>query len=75
MFEIPKINQIVKINVFDDGRREFEQYINQWKITKVMFEGGKIVGDRASSFLACVFLYAFMKIRAKITKMKNIFPF
>lgn len=42
MFEIPKINQIVKINVFDDGRREFEQYINQWKITKVMFGGGKI---------------------------------
>ena len=40
MFEIPKINQIVKINVFDDGRREFEQYINQWKITRV--GGGKI---------------------------------
>ena len=42
MFDLPKINQIVKINVFDDGRREFEKYINQWKVTKTMFKGGKI---------------------------------
>jgi hypothetical protein len=42
MLKTPKINQIVKINTFDDGRQEYSQYKNEWRITKTMFNGGKI---------------------------------
>ena len=36
---MPKINQIVKINTFDDGCQEYSQYKNEWRITKTMFNG------------------------------------
>jgi hypothetical protein len=39
---MPKINQMVKINTFDDGRQKYSQYKNEWHITKTMFNGGKI---------------------------------
>jgi hypothetical protein len=39
---MPVINQIVKINTFDDGRREYLKFKNEWRITKTMFNGGKL---------------------------------
>ena len=36
------MNKIVEIIVFDDGNDEFKDYVNQWKITKEMFNGGKV---------------------------------
>ena len=36
------MNKIVEIIVFDDGNDEFKEYENIWKITKEMFNGGKI---------------------------------
>ncbi len=34
--------RIVRIHVFDDGRQKFQDYINRWRITKTMFNGGKL---------------------------------
>lgn len=39
---MPAINQIVKINTFDDGRQEYLKFKNEWRITKTMFNGGKL---------------------------------
>ena len=39
---MPVINQIVKINTFDDGRQEYLKFKNEWRITKTMFNGGKL---------------------------------
>ncbi len=36
------MNKIVEIIVFDDGNDEFKDCVNQWKITKEMFNGGKV---------------------------------
>jgi hypothetical protein len=36
------MNKIVEIIVFDDGNDEFKGYENKWKITKEMFNGGKV---------------------------------
>tara|TARA_Y100000996_G_C22344277_1_gene570020 strand:- start:54 stop:254 length:201 start_codon:yes stop_codon:yes gene_type:complete len=36
------MNKIVEIIVFDDGNDEFKEYENIWKITKEMFNGGKV---------------------------------
>lgn len=36
------MNKIVEIIVFDDGNDEFKEYENKWKITKEMFNGGKV---------------------------------
>jgi len=36
------MNKIVEIIVFDDGNDEFKGYENIWKITKEMFNGGKV---------------------------------
>ena len=36
------MNKIVEIIVFDDGNDEFKGYENRWKITKEMFNGGKV---------------------------------
>tara|TARA_B110000003_G_C16610120_1_gene519099 strand:+ start:1354 stop:1554 length:201 start_codon:yes stop_codon:yes gene_type:complete len=36
------MNKIVEIIVFDDGNDEFKDCINRWKITKEMFNGGKV---------------------------------
>ncbi len=36
------MNPIVMITVFDDGNDEFKSFINEWKITKKMFNGGKV---------------------------------
>ena len=36
------MNPIVMITVFDDGNDEFKSFPNEWKITKKMFNGGKV---------------------------------
>jgi len=36
------MNKIVEIIVFDDGNDEFKGNENKWKITKEMFNGGKV---------------------------------
>jgi len=36
------MNKIVEIIVFDDGNDEFKECENIWKITKEMFNGGKV---------------------------------
>ena len=36
------MNKTVEIIVFDDGNDEFKEYENIWKITKEMFNGGKV---------------------------------
>ena len=36
------MNKIVEIIVFDDGNDEFKEFENIWKITKEMFNGGKV---------------------------------
>ena len=36
------MNKTVEIIVFDDGNDEFKSFINEWKITKKMFNGGKV---------------------------------
>ena len=36
------MEKIVAIIVFDDGNIEFKDYTNEWKITKEMFNGGKV---------------------------------
>ena len=33
---------IVTIIVFDDGRGDFKKHINEWIITKKMFNGSKV---------------------------------
>ena len=36
------MSKIVEIIVFDDGNYEFKECENIWKITKEMFNGGKV---------------------------------
>ena len=36
------MSEIVTITVFDDGRGDFKKHINEWKITKKMFNGSKV---------------------------------
>jgi hypothetical protein len=36
------MSEIVIITVFDDGRGDFKKYINEWIITKKMFNGSKV---------------------------------
>ena len=36
------MNEIVTIHIFDDGREHFKKYINEWNITKKMFNGSKV---------------------------------
>ena len=36
------MSEIVTITVFDDGRGDFKKYINEWIITKKMFNGSKV---------------------------------
>ena len=36
------MNEIVTICIFDDGNNDFKQFINEWKITKKMFNGSKV---------------------------------
>jgi len=33
------MSEIVTITVFDDGRGDFKKHINEWIITKKMFNG------------------------------------
>lgn len=36
------MSEIVSIRVFDDGNTIFKNFINEWKITKKMFNGSKV---------------------------------
>jgi hypothetical protein len=36
------MSEIVTIHTFDDGRGDFKKYINEWIITKKMFNGSKV---------------------------------
>ena len=36
------MSRIVTIHTFDDGRGDFKKYINEWIITKKMFNGSKV---------------------------------
>ena len=36
------MSEIVTIIVFDDGRGDFKKHINEWIITKKMFNGSKV---------------------------------
>ena len=36
------MSEIVTIIVFDDGREDFKKHINEWIITKKMFNGSKV---------------------------------
>jgi len=36
------MSEIVTITVFDDGRGDFKKHINEWIITKKMFNGSKV---------------------------------
>jgi hypothetical protein len=36
------MNKTVEIIVFDDGNDIFKEHPNQWKVTKEMFNGGKV---------------------------------
>ena len=36
------MNKTGEIIVFDDGNDEFKSFPNEWKITKKMFNGGKV---------------------------------
>ena len=36
------MSEIVTIHTFDDGRGNFKKYINEWIITKKMFNGSKV---------------------------------
>ena len=62
---MPAINQIVKINTFDDGRQEYLKFKNEWRITKTMFNGPKLelinVKDKNDCF---VFKYKFKPHRS-----------
>ena len=36
------INDIIIIHTFDDGNQRFINFPNEWKVTKVMYNGGKL---------------------------------
>jgi len=36
------MSEIVTIHTFDDGRGDFKKHINEWIITKKMFNGSKV---------------------------------
>lgn len=36
------MSEIVAIHTFDDGRGDFKKHINEWIITKKMFNGSKV---------------------------------
>ena len=36
------INDIIIIHTFDDGNQRFRNFPNEWKVTKVMYNGGKL---------------------------------
>jgi|APSaa5957512493_1039668.scaffolds.fasta_scaffold105595_1 hypothetical protein len=36
------MSRIVTIHTFDDGREDFKKHINEWIITKKMFNGSKV---------------------------------
>lgn len=37
-----RIGDFVKITTFDDGNNKYEFYQNKWKVTALMFGGGKV---------------------------------
>jgi len=37
-----KIDDLIMIHTFDDGNQRYKMYCNEWKITNIMYNGGKL---------------------------------
>jgi hypothetical protein len=60
------INDIVMIHTFDDGNQRFRNYPNEWKVTDVRYNGGKLELVNNSDNEVLIYSISAWKVRLNI---------
>jgi hypothetical protein len=65
------INDIVIIHTFDDGNQRFRNFPNEWKVTDVMYNGGKLELVNNSDNEVEIYSISAWKVRLNIADSDN----